>query len=154
MGLLHARRRFDIFSDEVNVTQTVPMLGVTDMEASLRFYVNGLGFEMTNKWTLEGKIRWCWLQLGGAALMLQEFRKKPDGKLGEGVSLNFQCKDSLAIYHEVTARGLKVKNPMVGNSMWVTSLTDPDGYALHFHSPTNEPEETEFSTSSPQSPHP
>jgi hypothetical protein len=99
MGLFHARGRFDIFSVEVNVTQVVPMLGVTDMEASLRFYLDSVGFELTNKWTPEGKIRWCWLQLGGAALMLQEFKKKPEGKLGQGVSLNFQCKDSLAIYH-------------------------------------------------------
>jgi predicted lactoylglutathione lyase len=144
MGLLHARGGFDIVPVEVNVTQTVPMLGVTDMEASLRFYLDGLGFEMTNQWTPEGKIRWCWLQLGGAALMLQEFKKKPEGKLGLGVNLNFQCKDSLAIYHEVIARGLKVENPMVGNSMWVTTLTDPDGYALHFHSPTDAPEDTEF----------
>jgi lactoylglutathione lyase len=152
MGLFHARGRFDIFSVEVNVTQVVPMLGVTDMETSLRFYLDSVGFELTNKWTPEGKIRWCWLQLGGAALMLQEFKKKPEGKLGQGVSLNFQCKDSLAIYHEVTARGLIVKNPMVGNSLWVTTLTDPDGYALHFHSPTDLPEETEYQPPNPPSP--
>ena len=30
---------------EPNVTQTVPMLGVVNMEASLSFYVDGLGFE-------------------------------------------------------------------------------------------------------------
>ena len=67
MGLFDARGRLDIVSFEVtepNVTQTVPMLGVTDMEASLRFYVDGLGFEMTHKWTPRGKIEWCWLQLG------------------------------------------------------------------------------------------
>jgi len=140
---------------EPNVKQTVPMLGVTNMEASLRFYVDGLGFEMINKWTPEGKIRWCWLQLGGAALMLQEFTKNrlPEVKLGHGVSINFQCKDSLAIYHQVTARGIRVKNPSVGNSMWVTSFTDPDGYAIHFHSPTDAPEETEFNPSSPESRH-
>ncbi|MGA3187982.1 MAG: VOC family protein [Bryobacteraceae bacterium] len=130
-----------------NVTQTVPMLGVVNMEASLRFYVDGLGFEMTNKWIPEGeKIRWCWLQLGGAAIMLQEFtnNRLPGVKLGQGVSINFQCKDSLAIYHQVVSRGIPVKTPMVGNAMWVTSLTDPDGYAIHFHSPTDVPEETEY----------
>ena len=30
----------------VNVKQAVPFLGVTNMEASLRFYVDGLGFKM------------------------------------------------------------------------------------------------------------
>jgi len=30
----------------VNVKQAVPFFGVTNMEASLRFYVDGLGFKM------------------------------------------------------------------------------------------------------------
>jgi hypothetical protein len=29
--------------------------------------------------------------------------------------------------------------------MWVTILTDPDGYKLDFESPTNVPEETVYS---------
>jgi lactoylglutathione lyase len=53
---------------EPNVTQVVPFFGVSNIEASIRFYVHGLGSEMTNQWIDEGKLRWCWLQLGGAAL--------------------------------------------------------------------------------------
>ncbi len=34
----------------VNVKQAVPFFGVTNMEASLRFYVDGLGFKMTRWW--------------------------------------------------------------------------------------------------------
>lgn len=30
---------------------------------------------MTNKWIDEGKLRWCWLALGAAALMLPGSRK-------------------------------------------------------------------------------
>ena len=76
---------------EANVRQAVPFFGVSNMEASLSFYIDGLGFEMTKKWTPDGdgRVRWCWLQLGEAALMLQEFKKdhhpnsgRPDGKLG------------------------------------------------------------------------
>ena len=130
-----------------NVQQVTPLLGVKSMEASLRFYVHGLGFEMTNQWIDEGRLRWCWLQLGGAALMLQEYRegRVPEGKLGEGVSINFRCKDSLAIYHQVKSRGVQSKKPFVGNNMWVTGLSDPDGYAIYFHSPTDVAEETEYS---------
>jgi lactoylglutathione lyase len=132
---------------EPNVEQAVPFFMVTNMEASLRFYVEGLGFEMTKKWLPEGKIRWCWLQLGGAALMLQEFRKDhaPEGKLGLGVSVCFQCKDAPALYHAFTSRGIQAKNPFVGNGMWVTIASDPDGYKLDFESPTDVPEETEYS---------
>jgi lactoylglutathione lyase len=134
-----------------NVKQVVPFFAVTDIEASIRYYVDGLGFEMTHKWIDEGKLRWCWLQLEGAALMLQEFRTEghdawvPEGKLGEGVSLNFICEDALAIYHEVKARGIQAERPFVGNAMWVTGLTDPDGYHLFFESNTDVPEETVYS---------
>jgi len=130
-----------------NVQQAVPFFMVSNMEASLRFYVNGLGFQRIKKWTVDNKIRWCWLQLGGAALMLQEYRpdKIPAAKRGVGVSICFQCKDALAIYHNAIAHGLQPRRPFVGNSMWVTILTDPDGYKLDFESPTDVPEETIYS---------
>src|ERR1700693_507984 len=117
-----------------NVQQAVPFFHVSNMEELLRFYMQGLGFEMTKKWIDEGKLRWCWLQLGGAALMLQEFRKEghdswvPEGKLGQGVSIYFICEDALAIYREVTLRGIKASRPFVGNGMWLTFWSDPAGY--------------------------
>jgi lactoylglutathione lyase len=62
----------------VNVKQAVPFFGVSNMEASLRFYVDRLGFKMKHWWIPEriednpdGRIRWCWLELGDAAVMLQ-----------------------------------------------------------------------------------
>jgi hypothetical protein len=33
------------------------------------------------------EVRWCWLTLGGAALMRQEFSKASQEKVGVGVSL-------------------------------------------------------------------
>jgi lactoylglutathione lyase len=134
---------------EPNVQQVVPFLWIKNLEASLRFYVEGLGFTITKKWIDDGKLQWCWLQLGGAALMLQEYRpnKIPPGKLGEGVSVCFQCKDALAIYHEAISHGLQPKTPFVGNAMWVTILSDPDGYTLDFESPTDTPEETIYKPS-------
>lgn len=137
-------------NSQPNVKQAVPFFGVTNMEASLRFYLEGLGFEMTKHWTVDGKIRWCWLELGAAAIMLQVFFKEgvgpwvPENKLGVGVTISFQCQDALAIYHAVTARGIDASRPFVGNNMWVTSMTDPDGYRLEFESPTDVLEGTEY----------
>jgi len=134
-----------------NVKQVVPLLAVANMERSLAYYGEGLGFAMKNRWEVNGKVRWCWLELGGAALMLQEFFKEghdswvPAGKVGEGVSLNFTCEDAIAIHHEVRSRGIEASEPQVGNSRWVTGLTDPDGYRLFFGSPTDTPEETKLS---------
>jgi catechol 2,3-dioxygenase-like lactoylglutathione lyase family enzyme len=124
---------------------------VTDIEASLRFYVDGLGFVVTNQWLPEGRVQWCWLELGHAALMLQEYRRDgrqagtPDGPLGQGVSVCFMCSDAIAIYHDLISRGVNVKLPFVGNGLWVTSVRDPDGYHLDFESPTAVPEETVYS---------
>ena len=128
----------------MTVQQAVPFFGVSDMDASLRFYIDGLGFEMQHRWIDEGVLRWCWLQLGGAAVMLQQFRAEPSGKLGEGVTIYFICDDALAFYREITARGINAKRPFVGNAMWVTELADPDGYRLAFESVTDAPEETEY----------
>jgi lactoylglutathione lyase len=130
-----------------NVQQAVPFFMVSNIEESVRYYVGGLGFEMTKQWTPDGKLQWCWLQHGGAALMLQECRegKKAAGKLGEGVAVCFQCQDALAIYRDVISRGIATKTPFVGNAMWVVSLTDPDGYKIDFESSTDAPEESEYS---------
>jgi len=148
---------------QVNVKQAVPFFGVTNMEDSLKFYMNGLGFKMKSRWIPgatdgypEDKIVWCWLELGEAALMLQEFRKAGEhnvyleGKiaeiprnLGAGVSINFQCTDSLALYREFKSRGISIpKRPFVGNRLWCVGVVDPDGYKLFFNSPTDAPEES------------
>jgi lactoylglutathione lyase len=134
-----------------NVKQAVPFFHVTDIEVSLRFYVDGLGCAVTNRWIPEGRVRWCWLQLGDAALMLQEYWRDgrpagaPDGPLGQGVSVCFMCADAIAIYRDLVSRGVAAQRPFVGNRLWVTSVRDPDGYRLEFESPTEAPEETVYS---------
>jgi lactoylglutathione lyase len=137
-------------SAEVGVQQVVPLLAVRSMDTSLRFYVDGLGFHMTNDWIVDGKRRWCWIELGDAAVMLQEvvppekYKREIEGKAGTGMSLNFICRDALAFYRTVRDRGVAAQRPFVGNRMWVTSLNDPDGYDLHFESLTDAPEETQY----------
>jgi catechol 2,3-dioxygenase-like lactoylglutathione lyase family enzyme len=139
-------------STEPNVKQAVPFFAVSDMQASLRFYVDGLGFTMTNQWVDGGVLRWCWLELGGAALMLQQYRTEghdawvPQGKVGEGVTIDFMCQDALGIYRQATAQGLKTRRrPFVGNGLWVVTFLDPDGYRIEFESPTDVAEETVYS---------
>ena len=126
------------------------------MAVSVPFYVEGLGFRMTKQWTPDGQLRWCWLEMDGAALMLQDrWREcggeawKPSGKVGEGVTICFNCmpssgNDALSIYHDLRSRGIAATRPFVGNGMWVTSVSDPDGYRLEFQSPTDVAEETVY----------
>jgi uncharacterized glyoxalase superfamily protein PhnB len=137
-----------------NVKQAVPFFGVTNMESSLRFYVDGLGFKMKRSWVPDraednpdGRIRWCWLELGDAAIMLQEFRPshRPAETVGVGASVCFMCEDALALYREFKSRGIETrKRPFVGNRLWVVPVTDPDGYRIEFESPTEAPEESEL----------
>ena len=51
----------------------------------------------------------------------------------------------VAIYRAVTAKGIKASRPFVGNGMWVTPLSDPDGYRIEFESLTDVPEDTQYS---------
>jgi uncharacterized glyoxalase superfamily protein PhnB len=134
-----------------NLKQAVPFFRSLNMFESLKFYVDGLGFDIKNKWEPHGSIEWCWLERDGVAIMLQEPRKEwlekhpQTNKLGEGISIEFQCEDAIALYHEFLERGLTPTEPTVGNGLWVTSVKDPDGFCLGFESQTDVPEETTYS---------
>ena len=83
--------------------------------------------------------------------MLQEFWKEghhrnvPNGPVGLGTATYFICSDAVTVYRELIGRGVTAKRPFVGNRMWVTEVTDPDGHCLFFESPADAPEETVWS---------
>jgi lactoylglutathione lyase len=135
---------------KANVRQAVPFFWVRDIDASVRFYVDGLGFAKTREWVDDGKLRWCWLERDDVAVMLQEFwteghhRNVPENRTGVGVSICFFCEDAIALWREFTKRGIEAQRPFVGNGAWVTQLSDPDGYDLLFESLTDAPEETVY----------
>lgn len=135
----------------MSVHEVVPFLAVKDMEKSIAFYVDGLGFTFKNKWIENGALRWCHLQIGDAGLMLQQYRTEghdsrqfSDPK-GEGITLCFFCDDTLDYYREIQSRGIEASEPRVGNGLWVTSVRDPDGFELYFESPTDVAEDTRLS---------
>jgi hypothetical protein len=105
--------------------------------------MGGLGFVMENSWCPDGVLRWCMLRLNTVAIMVQPDRPQETspGK-GGGVVFCIFCDDAVALYHQFVAQGVQPEEPFVGNNLWVTSVTNPDGHRLDFESPTDAPEET------------
>jgi hypothetical protein len=132
---------------ELNLKQAVPFFMVTNIDRSMGFYVQGLGFEIKIDWKPNGRIEWCWLERECVSLMLQEYKPGflPEEKLGIGISICFICQDALKLYNKFQQKGLNPSEPFVGNKMWVISLRDPDGYKLDFESTTTEEENTKYS---------
>jgi hypothetical protein len=64
----------------------------------------------------------------------------PEDGACKGVSICFQCVDAAALL----ANGIEIKDPFVGNNIWVVAFKDPDGYRPNFESPTDVPEETTY----------
>ena len=122
------------------VRQVWPLIVVRDMERSLAFYRDKLGFTVARTAESEGKIFWCRIERDGCSLMLQEGTEEdgPAEGRGRGVCLYFICDDAAAIHAELTARGLTLPPPKVAyygmNQLFVP---EPDGYELCFESEVN-----------------
>lgn len=102
------------------VRHAVPFFMVVDMKSSLDCYLDGLRFELKNKWEPNGTIEWCWLQKDQAAIMLQEYRgNAPLEKRGVGVSVCFMRDNAFDIYDSAISNALKPSEPFVGNNLWV-----------------------------------
>ena len=117
-----------------------PVLHVTDVEASLRFYVDKLGF--TNPWRFDenGKVYVAQVERQGCAIILTN--NWPE-KIGKGllfISLNVEPPTPEAataaldeLRAELEARGVPVKEGSWGYRLLV--VDDPDGNQLFFNYP-------------------
>jgi catechol 2,3-dioxygenase-like lactoylglutathione lyase family enzyme len=115
-----------------------PVLHVTDVEASLRFYVDRLGF--TSPWREDGRAYVAQVDRQGCALILAQ--RWPE-KVGKGlifISLNVEPETHQAavaaldaLRAELEARGVPVKDGSWGYRLLV--VDDPDGNQLFFNYP-------------------
>src|SRR5262245_50752818 len=97
---------------KVSVVQTVwPLLAVDDLEASVVFWRDRLGFNLVGQAESEdGHMFWCRLERDGSSIMLQSADEAEDGRAkerGRGVTLYFVCDDVEAFFQEVSSRGLR-----------------------------------------------
>ena len=114
----------------------IPLLNVEDVDASLDFYRNALGFTVENRHDQQGKAIWAMIRHGDIALMLNcpdeadssTRRKRPS--YGESL-LYFYVPDAQAAHEELAERGY-APGPLEEQPYGVAEFTlrDPDGYEL------------------------
>jgi catechol 2,3-dioxygenase-like lactoylglutathione lyase family enzyme len=118
-----------------------PVLCVRDVEASLRFYVDQLGF--TNPWRYDedGRARVAQVDRQGCALILADTWPEKIGKGLMFISLNVEQQTGEAaaaaldaLRAELEAKGVPVKEGSWGYRLLV--VDDPDGNQLFFNYPS------------------
>jgi catechol 2,3-dioxygenase-like lactoylglutathione lyase family enzyme len=115
-----------------------PVLHVTDVEASLRFYVERLGFTIPWRYDEDGRARVAQVDRQGCALILSD---QWPGKVGKGlmfISLNVEPPTREAeaaaldaLRGELEAKGVAVREGSWGYRLLV--IDDPDGNQLFFN---------------------
>jgi catechol 2,3-dioxygenase-like lactoylglutathione lyase family enzyme len=114
-----------------------PVLNVTNVEASLRFYVDRLGFTSPWHYDEDGRVRVAQAEGWGCSLILAE--TWPD-KVGKGlmfISLNLEPDAQVAVLDVLSAE-LESKGVPVGDGFWgyrLLIVDDPDGNQLLFNYP-------------------
>lgn len=130
-----------------------PSITVKDMQKSLDFYTNTLGFQTSDKLTRkDGRIAHATVGLGSPLLMLSSLEnvrtpvtKDELSKNKPGIGVEFYIglsgvKKIDAFYAEVKAKGVTVLNEPK-TEFWgdrIFTVKDPDGYALTFSEHVND----------------
>lgn len=116
-----------------------PSLTVSDLQRSIKFYTEGLGFSTGEEWKDGDKLVGVMLQSEQVYIMLgqDDFAKGRDRVKGVGVRLYIQTNgDVNALAARAKAAGLTLDSGP-GDLGWGPTgftLTDPDGYKLTFAS--------------------
>jgi catechol 2,3-dioxygenase-like lactoylglutathione lyase family enzyme len=117
-----------------------PVLHVKDVDASLRFYVNQLGFTSPWRYDEDGKAYVAQVDRQGCALILADTWPEKIGKGLMFISLNVEPPSPEAavaaldaLRAELEAKGVPVKEGSWGYRLLV--VDDPDGNQLFFNYP-------------------
>jgi catechol 2,3-dioxygenase-like lactoylglutathione lyase family enzyme len=134
-----------------------PVLHVTDVEASLRFYVDRLGFTSPWRYDEDGRAHVAQVERQGCALILADTWPEKIGKGLMFISLNVPSRRPQvaaldALRAELEAKGVPVKEGSWGYRLLV--VDDPDGNQLFFNYPaeTHPARVTAMESNGPASP--
>jgi len=118
-----------------------PVLHVTDVETSLRFYVNQLGFTSPWRYDEDGKVYVAQVDRQGCALILADTWPEKVGKGLMFISLNVEpaTREAAAAAVDALRAELEAKDVPVKDGSWgyrLLVVTDPDGNQLFFNYPS------------------
>ena len=110
-------------------------LTVRDLEHSIAWYRDVLGFVVGERWEEGGQVRGVQMKAGACDLMLgqDDFAKGQDRKKGEGVRLWVATvQDITQLAGRVKASGWRLDREPSETPWgdWAFALTDPDGFKL------------------------
>ena len=123
----------------MKLTNLIPMLNVSNIEASLDFYQKALGFNVVSDPAAVSEWRWATIRSGNTELMLSESRQQPvESKIDDPhqntdwpAIFYFYPDDVVTLYSHVIAQGYEPTPLKVTHyGMREFSLIDPDGHVL------------------------
>ena len=119
----------------LNLKDASPGFTVNDLERSLAWYRDVLGFAVEERWERDGKLAGVSMRAGDVSFMLaqDDWQKGRDRKKGEGFRIYCSTtQDVDALAKRIQARGHKLdQEPR--DQPWGTrdfSFTDPDGFKV------------------------
>jgi catechol 2,3-dioxygenase-like lactoylglutathione lyase family enzyme len=114
-----------------------PVLHVTDVGVSLRFYVDRLGFTSPWRYEEDGRARVAQVERQGCALILADTWPEKVGKGLMFISVNETREAQIAVLDalraELEGKGVSVREGSWGYRLLV--VDDPDGNQLFFNYP-------------------
>jgi catechol 2,3-dioxygenase-like lactoylglutathione lyase family enzyme len=146
---LNIKRKFGIITKEWRINmkfnKLIPELSVSNLNESLKFYVNSIGFKIEYQ---RPENKFVFISYQGTQFMLQELEENEKWSIGElkhpyGNGVNFQIEVSNVekIHDALKTSGYKIAfdieenwyrqdNKLLGNKEFL--IQDPDGYLLRF----------------------
>ena len=132
-------------AQKLRIGEHVPMLVCTDVQASIKFYCDLLGFEVADRMDDVGLTGWASLTRGTNRIMLTSAsylkapEKNEDGSLDSDVIHYFHCEDVVGIHSHLKNAGISVSDFYVRfYRKKEIEFFDPDGRLLIFGEDTDE----------------
>jgi lactoylglutathione lyase len=123
--------------ETLRLRSVTPTLTVNDLQKSITWYCDGLGFIVSERWDDDGKLQGVMLKAGNCTFMLSQddFEKGRDRQKGEGFRIYADTVQNIdALADRIRAFGGRIiREP--ADMPWGTrsfAVEDPDGFKITF----------------------